>query len=549
MENNNKKRLRSPQSSPPSPPYKREATASADTTIPEAPPPPPPSPYKTEEEAAGTTIPEAPPPPPPPSPPSTWKDFPETKYVHTNENLDKQFFTDLHANEDNQIDVEHFLNIIYESLIHDRFEPFDAYLVASPGEETFWRVLHRLFLLRYFSAPEHPSLSRKQFQIALGIQQMRWHADPANSIPHAMAREIIQRKTVVYPPFKADVPPNEVTITEKEHAEQFAYYSRMKSGTERMESQADMYVIHSSSESMTFSYFRDFSPYNQTIIVKHYLEEFRGVSNNNFHHNKNTQGRKEQEQQLHGFFQNVLWKDTVWYIIKCRNYSKFGFTNHKFPYSRNLDKDGETLVQQQEETAARKYMAKGGGVYDYKLADSPFFYFVPIPETYNLSSLGCYYAPQLVFGGLKATTLTKHIIHYKQRPYHAHLPDSHRNVMEVHGRLHYIYENWLHDFSHQGKKYSSGVNLNYLEHKNCDQFKFKEWGKKGKEMEDEEEALDQNDAGRVYHAGEFPIFVGGGLRRKKTQNMRMRRRKSRKKCRSPKKKGGHNRSRSVRKFC
>jgi hypothetical protein len=47
------------------------------------------------------------------------------------------------------------------------------------GRDKFFVILEQLFLFKYF-LPEEDRISRKQFEIAMGIQQVRWMTDPEN---------------------------------------------------------------------------------------------------------------------------------------------------------------------------------------------------------------------------------------------------------------------------------------------------------------------------------------------------------------------------------
>jgi hypothetical protein len=76
------------------------------------------------------------------------------------------------------------LKVIKDGVIYRYFETndwfnLDAYIKLHPGKINFFRILTQFFLFRYY-APDDKKISRKQFQIALGIQQVRWMVDHEN---------------------------------------------------------------------------------------------------------------------------------------------------------------------------------------------------------------------------------------------------------------------------------------------------------------------------------------------------------------------------------
>ena len=65
---------------------------------------------------------------------------------------------------------------IAELVKTNKWAEFDAYIQSNPGVANFYRIFQQLFLL-YNKKSE---ISRKQYQTALGIQQVRWMVDDEN---------------------------------------------------------------------------------------------------------------------------------------------------------------------------------------------------------------------------------------------------------------------------------------------------------------------------------------------------------------------------------
>lgn len=230
----------------------------------------------------------------------------------------------------------------------NQFAELDEYIRAHPGPEEFYRILQQIFLFEHFVS----SISRKQVQNALGIQQARWTADPANC-----------QKTI------------------------------------------DSYVV----EDVRFHYFETLPPEMQTIIVDSL-------------HYKIRRALHEGETITKADFPALL-QGTIWYGV---------ITNPQY--------DGSI-----GSWAGFKNEHLKGEINDIK---EPISYY-PLPESLQpLSRHYCMYVPELIFGVISSSTLTKHIILYKKRPYNAHLPSTSSNLCNVHGTTNHLLQIWYHDYSH-----------------------------------------------------------------------------------------------------
>ena len=75
---------------------------------------------------------------------------------------------------------------MYEMVKTDKFVEFDGLVAARPGKTNFYRIMQQLFLFRYFPRARvtrsSEEITRRQFEIALGIQQVRWMVDTENVV-------------------------------------------------------------------------------------------------------------------------------------------------------------------------------------------------------------------------------------------------------------------------------------------------------------------------------------------------------------------------------
>lgn len=98
----------------------------------------------------------------------------ETQFVSKNKNLQAMIMSLLKIETRVEQDVD-----IYHYVKNNYWRELDLYIRGNPGKINFFRILTQFFLFRYYSAPDI-KISRKQFQIALGIQQVRWMVDDVN---------------------------------------------------------------------------------------------------------------------------------------------------------------------------------------------------------------------------------------------------------------------------------------------------------------------------------------------------------------------------------
>ena len=98
--------------------------------------------------------------------------YPETTYVARNKTL-KELFGQLERGE---VSID---TTLYSLIKEKNWHEVDAYFASNPGKEAFFALLQQLFLFKYF-LPEPEQLTRKEFEIATGIQQVRWMVDDEN---------------------------------------------------------------------------------------------------------------------------------------------------------------------------------------------------------------------------------------------------------------------------------------------------------------------------------------------------------------------------------
>lgn len=118
------------------------------------------------------------------------KKYSETQFISANKDLQRM----MRELESGGV----VLNKEIEELIKtNRWKAFDKYILDNVGKIKFFEILQQLFLLHYFVDDK---ISRRQFQTALGIQQVRWMVDPENSkdistmIKNAEGNPVVQTK-------------------------------------------------------------------------------------------------------------------------------------------------------------------------------------------------------------------------------------------------------------------------------------------------------------------------------------------------------------------
>jgi hypothetical protein len=104
--------------------------------------------------------------------PNLKRDFLETMFLSKNSDLNR-IIKELASGEVEQDDI------LYKLIKAADWKEFDATLLNNKGRINFFKVLQQLFMFKYF-LPKDDRISRKEFEIAMGIQQVRWMVDPEN---------------------------------------------------------------------------------------------------------------------------------------------------------------------------------------------------------------------------------------------------------------------------------------------------------------------------------------------------------------------------------
>lgn len=95
--------------------------------------------------------------------------YKETRYISKNIKF-QEIVKEL---EENKVEIiVEIQNIVKEN----NWKAFDKFILDNKGKENFYKIFQQLFLFYYFTK----EISRKQFQNALGIQQVRWMVDSEN---------------------------------------------------------------------------------------------------------------------------------------------------------------------------------------------------------------------------------------------------------------------------------------------------------------------------------------------------------------------------------
>ncbi len=99
-------------------------------------------------------------------------DFLETMFLSKNTKL----IEIIHRIVDGKVVIYDWL---YRIIKAGNWKALDAFILAHHGKAAFFAILEQFFLFKYFLA-EGESITRKEFEIAMGIQQVRWMVDPEN---------------------------------------------------------------------------------------------------------------------------------------------------------------------------------------------------------------------------------------------------------------------------------------------------------------------------------------------------------------------------------
>ena len=68
---------------------------------------------------------------------------------------------------------------LYSLIQRNQWKELDKHIQNLPGKQNFWLILQQLFYFRYF-LPDSEKITDKQFEISMGIQQVRWMNDDEN---------------------------------------------------------------------------------------------------------------------------------------------------------------------------------------------------------------------------------------------------------------------------------------------------------------------------------------------------------------------------------
>lgn len=100
-------------------------------------------------------------------------DFIETMFLSKNENL-KEIIRGI---VDGEVEKD---DMLYGLIKAGNWKGLDAFILEHTGQAAFFMILQQFFLFKYFLPNKDDSITRKEFEIAMGIQQVRWMVDPNN---------------------------------------------------------------------------------------------------------------------------------------------------------------------------------------------------------------------------------------------------------------------------------------------------------------------------------------------------------------------------------
>jgi hypothetical protein len=330
----------------------------------------------------------------------------ETQFVSKNKNLKDMIMSLLEKTVGQDDELYHYVK-------NNHWRELDAYIRANPGKVNFFRILTQFFLFRYYSSPDI-EITRKQFQIALGIQQVRWMIDDENPNKR-IKREyndilMIDADFVFWEDIPADAQDIILSVI---CAKTDVFYGHDKE-------------MHSSGDS---------SPHPPTYRAKKDVfyghdkgmhSRYRAIKDVFYGHDKGMHSSGDSSPHPPTYRAKKVTQvsknlaNTVWYRVSATD------TSFTFDFTHN-----RTM---------------------------PYF---TVPETLNFSNIACKYAPTLMFGSISEQSLVKYQLFHNMRPYAAHLPDSTSNLTIIHNIQQSIVVNWTHDFIHQNSNNSCDVSGTY----------------------------------------------------------------------------------------
>jgi len=324
--------------------------------------------------------------------------FPELQYIGKNRLLPEHFKKAFFPTPDDQ---EEFIKYIsfFQAVILQDWKLVDLYLKDEYCNMVDYRNIFALLFKFHYRCG---LIDKKQFQIALQIQQVRTH-------PLLYEKYEFYRK-------------------EYDKTLNFLYYKKAniwrvmrKKGKDAVEAEQeskyiDELVLNKSLiyDSWELVYFDDLDPETQESIVHVLVRKWR----------KNCIYKNPQDWKA--FCETKIKEKlqrSVWYKTLCWNNA------YIMPYSKN--------------PSANKYS------------------YFPIPETLNFSSFLYTYEPQIVAGLLRSSTYIHHIYKFKKRPFVLFHPDVRLGLVHATSKDIFfpIAHHWLHDFYHMSEDFISEDNI------------------------------------------------------------------------------------------
>lgn len=319
--------------------------------------------------------------------------FPELQYIGKNRLLPEQFHKVFFPNERDKEMLTKYI-LFFEAVVSQNWKLVDLYLKEEYCNIDDYRNIFALLFKFHYSCG---LIDKKQFQIALQIQQVRTH--PLIYAKYDFYRKEYDRQISIYTYKKSNIV--RILIRDKkitrENAEKEAQY-------------IDHLKVSDFYDSWELVYFDDLDQETQKSIVDRLVKKWR----------KNCTFKNPQDWET--FCETKIKEKlqrSIWYKTLCWN------SAHIMPYAKN--------------PPASKYS------------------YFPIPETLNFSSFLYTYEPQIVAGLLRSSTFINHIYRYKKRPFVLFHPDVQLGLVRATSNDTFfpIAHHWLHDFFHMSEDFSS----------------------------------------------------------------------------------------------
>jgi len=337
---------------------------------------------------------------------SILKKYLETRYVSKNPDL-LRIVGELEASQVTRNEQ------LYSYLKGNQWREFDAYVKSNLGKDNFFRIFQQIFMFYYF-LPEGEKITRKQFQNAMGIQQVRWMAEEDNLATGENTREARETAKREYENLvrniKASKVPTKAQSNNLQRKKRVLWpYTPFVSALYK--TIPLIKLVPSKISSLEICLWEDIPNLYENMqriitdeIFSYFKRDKRGAGDN-------TQTRIYIDNIINTLLEK--FRGSIWYNFKT-------------------DPDDMAPIHGWE----------GFGI------ASTHDRLYPIPETLNFSSLASVYCPTLIFGSLSDKTLFKFSVSNRKRPYAAHFPGA-ANLYDIHNHKQYIVRNWMHDFTHQ----------------------------------------------------------------------------------------------------